>query len=121
MKQFLWLLQWTLKAAIFLMLFAFALNNQEDVQVRFFWGLQWTSPLVLVLLAFFAAGLVLGVLGRQSELFRASSEEDIEGVFRLILKLLPLMTPSEHDAVIDAMAAAVTSTAADKPLVRLKM
>jgi len=63
LKQFLWLLQWTLKAAIFLMLFAFALNNQEDVQVRFFWGLQWTSPLVLVLLAFFAAGLVLGVLG----------------------------------------------------------
>lgn len=63
MKQFLWLLQWTLKAAIFLMLFAFALNNQEDVQVRFFWGLQWRSPLVLVLLAFFAAGVVVGVLG----------------------------------------------------------
>ena len=63
MKQFLWLLQWTLKAAIFLMLFAFALNNQEDVQVRFFWGLQWRSPLVLVLLGFFAAGVVVGVLG----------------------------------------------------------
>jgi uncharacterized integral membrane protein len=63
LKQFLWLLQWTLKAAIFLMLFAFALNNQEDVQVRFFWGLQWTSPLVLVLLGFFAAGVVVGVLG----------------------------------------------------------
>jgi uncharacterized integral membrane protein len=63
LKQFLWLLQWTLKAAIFLMLFAFALNNQEDVQVRFFWGLQWRSPLVLVLLGFFAAGVVVGVLG----------------------------------------------------------
>jgi uncharacterized integral membrane protein len=63
LKQFLWLLQWTLKAAIFLMLFAFALNNQQDVQVRFFWGLQWTSPLVLVLLGFFAAGVVVGVLG----------------------------------------------------------
>ena len=45
------------------MLFAFALNNQEDVQVRFFWGLQWRSPLVLVLLGFFAAGVVVGVLG----------------------------------------------------------
>jgi cytoskeletal protein RodZ len=33
------------------------------VQVRFFWGLQWTSPLVLVLLGFFAAGVVVGVLG----------------------------------------------------------
>jgi len=63
LKQFLWLLQWTLKAAIFLILFAFALNNQEDVQVHFFWGLQWRSPLVLVLLGFFAAGVVVGVLG----------------------------------------------------------
>ena len=63
MKQFLWLLQWTLKAAIFLILFAFALNNQEDVQVRLFWGFQWRSPLVLVLLGFFAAGVVVGVLG----------------------------------------------------------
>ncbi len=45
------------------MLFAFALNNQEDVQVRFFGGLQWRSPLVLVLLGFFAAGVVVGVLG----------------------------------------------------------
>ncbi len=63
MKQFLWLLQWTLKAAIFLMMFFFALNNQEDVQVRFFWGLQWRSPLVLVLLGFFAAGVAVGVLG----------------------------------------------------------
>ena len=63
MKQFLWLLQWTLKAAIFLMLFAFALNNQEDVKVHFLFGLQWRSPMVLVLLAFFAAGVVVGVLG----------------------------------------------------------
>jgi putative membrane protein len=63
LKQFLWLLQWTLKAAIFLILFAFALNNQEEVQVHFFWGLQWRSPLVLVLLGFFAAGVVVGVLG----------------------------------------------------------
>jgi uncharacterized integral membrane protein len=63
LKQFLWLLQWTLKAAIFLMLFAFALNNQDDVQVHFLFGLQWRSPMVLVLLAFFAAGVVVGVMG----------------------------------------------------------
>ena len=45
------------------MLFAFALNNQDDVQVHFLFGLQWRSPMVLVLLAFFAAGVVVGVLG----------------------------------------------------------
>ena len=44
------LLQWTLKAAIFLILLAFALNNKEDVAVRFLWGLEWHAPMVLVLL-----------------------------------------------------------------------
>ena len=63
MKNLLWLLKWILKAAIFFTLFAFALNNQADVTVRFFFGYQWTAPLVLVVLITFAAGLLLGVLG----------------------------------------------------------
>ena len=42
------ILQWLLKAAIFFTLFAFALNNQADVTVRFFFGYQWTAPLALV-------------------------------------------------------------------------
>jgi putative membrane protein len=56
-------LAWLLKAAIFFTLFAFALNNQHDVTVHFFFGTSWTAPLVLVVLATFAAGLVLGALG----------------------------------------------------------
>jgi uncharacterized integral membrane protein len=56
-------LAWLLKAAIFFTLFAFALNNQQDATVRFFFGTQWTAPLVLVVLAAFAAGLVIGALG----------------------------------------------------------
>ena len=63
MKQLVWLLKWTLKAAIFFTLFAFALNNQHDATVRFFFGQQWTAPLVLVVLSAFALGLVIGVLG----------------------------------------------------------
>ena len=63
MKLFLRLLQWTLKAAIFLILLAFALNNKEDVAVRFLWGLEWRAPMVLVLLVFFSLGVVVGVLG----------------------------------------------------------
>jgi uncharacterized integral membrane protein len=58
-----WLLQWTLKAAIFLILLAFALNNKEDVAVRFLWGLEWRAPMVLVLLVFFSLGVAVGVLG----------------------------------------------------------
>ena len=56
-------LAWLLKAAIFFTLFAFALNNQQDATVRFFFGTSWTAPLVLVVLAAFAAGLVIGALG----------------------------------------------------------
>ena len=55
-------LAWLLKAAIFFTLFAFALNNQQDVTVHFFFGTRWTAPMVLVVLAVFAAGLVLGAL-----------------------------------------------------------
>lgn len=56
-------LLWLLKAAIFFTLFAFALNNQQDATVHFFFGTTWTAPLVLVVLAAFALGLVVGVLG----------------------------------------------------------
>jgi len=59
MKYFMWLL----KAAIFFTLFAFSLNNQQEVAVHFFFGTQWRAPLVLVVLAAFATGLVIGAVG----------------------------------------------------------
>ena len=63
MKKLIGLLQWTLKAAIFFTLFAFALNNQQDTTVHFFFGTQWRAPQVLVVLSTFAAGVAVGVLG----------------------------------------------------------
>jgi putative membrane protein len=63
MKHVVWLFKWLLKAAIFFTLFAFALNNQQDVAVHFFFGRQWTAPMVLVVLGAFTAGLLMGVLG----------------------------------------------------------
>jgi uncharacterized integral membrane protein len=62
MKRILALLQTLFKTAIFFILFAFALNNQDDVTVRFFFGTHWQSPLVLVLLVAFALGLLVGVM-----------------------------------------------------------
>ncbi|MEY2659830.1 MAG: hypothetical protein RLZZ123_1002 [Pseudomonadota bacterium] len=62
MKRLIGLLQTLLKAAIFFTLFAFALNNQDDVTVRFFFGTEWHTPLVLVVLAAFALGMGIGVL-----------------------------------------------------------
>jgi putative membrane protein len=55
-------LTWLLKAAIFFTLFAFALNNQQEVAVNFFFGTFWKAPLVLVVLTAFGIGLALGVL-----------------------------------------------------------
>ena len=63
MKHLMWLLKWILKAAIFFTLFAFALNNQQDATVQFFFGTHWRAPLVLVVLAAFAAGVAIGALG----------------------------------------------------------
>jgi uncharacterized integral membrane protein len=54
---------WLLKAAIFFTLFAFALNNQHDATVYFFFGTNWRAPLVLVVLAAFTGGMVVGALG----------------------------------------------------------
>jgi uncharacterized integral membrane protein len=53
---------WLLNAAIFFVLFAFALNNQEPITLRLFFGAQWQAPLVLVLLMTLLLGVVLGVI-----------------------------------------------------------
>lgn len=63
MKNALRLLRWVIKACIFFTLFAFALNNQHEASLHLFFGHQWRSPMVLIVLAAFAAGMVVGVLG----------------------------------------------------------
>jgi uncharacterized integral membrane protein len=55
-------LMWLLNAAIFFVLFAFALNNQEPITLRLFFGAQWQAPLVLVMLLTLLLGVVLGVI-----------------------------------------------------------
>jgi lipopolysaccharide assembly protein A len=52
---------WLLNAAIFFVLFAFALNNQEAVTVHLFFGAQWQVPLVLALFSTLLVGVCLGV------------------------------------------------------------
>jgi uncharacterized integral membrane protein len=55
-------LVWLLRALIFFTLFAFALNNQQDAVVRWFFGVEWRAPMVIVVLAAFAAGCAVGVV-----------------------------------------------------------
>lgn len=53
---------WVAKAVLFVLLVGFALKNSEMITLRYFLGQAWTAPLSLVLLLFFGAGAVLGVL-----------------------------------------------------------
>jgi len=50
------------RAFLFFALFAFALNNTQDVTVNWFFGHSWTAPLVIVVLVAFGGGCALGVL-----------------------------------------------------------
>lgn len=54
-------LAWLLKAVIFFVLFAFALNNQDAVVLHLFFGTTWQAPMVLVVLATFVLGLFAGI------------------------------------------------------------
>jgi lipopolysaccharide assembly protein A len=54
-------LMWLLNAAIFFVLFAFALNNQSVIKVNLFFGTQWQVPLVLALFTALLVGVCLGV------------------------------------------------------------
>ena len=49
------LLKWILKAAVFFVLFAFALNNQQDATVHLAFGQQWRAPMTLVVLVALSA------------------------------------------------------------------
>lgn len=79
MKYLAWLFRWSLRAAIFFALLAFALNNQHQVEVHFFLGQHWSAPLVAVLLGGFALGLVAGVLGMAPHWWRQRRLAKISG------------------------------------------
>ena len=55
-------LTWAIRIALFVILLAFAAKNTDPVTLRFYFGLAWQAPLVALLLAFFAAGALLGIL-----------------------------------------------------------
>lgn len=59
---------------LFILFFGFALKNTETVTLRFFMGYEFPGPLVLMLLIFFIAGIVFGVLAMLPTLFRHRSD-----------------------------------------------
>ncbi|MBK6716577.1 MAG: LapA family protein [Burkholderiales bacterium] len=55
-------LTWLFRAAVFFVLFAFALNNQHEAQLHWFFGWVTRTPMVFVVLGAFASGCVVGAL-----------------------------------------------------------
>ena len=59
---FMRILSWFLRLVLFLLLFGLALNNLEPVTLHLLFGTEWRTPMIVLLLAVFALGAVLGVL-----------------------------------------------------------
>ncbi len=56
------ILVWLIRAALFFVLLAFALNNQHETSVKWFFGQEWRAPMVFIVLGAFTIGCVFGVL-----------------------------------------------------------
>lgn len=66
MKPLIKVIKGLLTAVVFFLFFAFALNNQQIVQIHFIFGASSQLPLILLVLATFTLGLMVGVLGMLS-------------------------------------------------------
>lgn len=65
---------WALRIVLFIVLLGFAVKNDQLVTLRYFFGYEWQSSLVVVLLLFFAAGTVVGVLAMFSNVLQQRRE-----------------------------------------------
>ena len=93
------LLVWLVRAALFFLLFAFALNNQHEASIRWFFGHEWRTNMVFVVLAAFALGCVFGIMAMLPSWWRqravARRRHDDDGGADTSQLVLPTLTP-EH-------------------------
>jgi len=66
-------LTWFVRLIIFSLLLAFAVQNTDPVSLNFL-GLAWQAPLVVILLAFFVSGALLGVFSVLGLIYRQRRE-----------------------------------------------
>jgi len=67
-------LTWAIRLIIFAILLVFAIRNTEPTTLRFVLDYAWEAPLVIVLLASFATGAILGMLSLVGVVFRQRRE-----------------------------------------------
>jgi uncharacterized integral membrane protein len=67
-------LTWAIRLIIFSFLLVFAIRNTQLTTLQFLLDYAWEAPLVIILLAFFAGGALLGVLSVVGVIFRQRRE-----------------------------------------------
>ena len=67
-------LNWLLRAALFIVLLGLAVKNDETVKLKYFFGLEWETNLVILLLVFFAAGALAGIIAMFVSLLKQRRE-----------------------------------------------
>jgi putative membrane protein len=65
---------WLIRALVFILLLILALANTQDATLKFVADYSWTAPLILIGLAFFLVGLLVGVLAALPALLRQRME-----------------------------------------------
>lgn len=85
---------------LFLILFAFAVNNTAATNLHFFAGMSWSAPLIALLLAFFVAGFVCGFVALMPTWVRQ----------RVELRRLRRLAPRKPDSVPVGASPARTPT-----------
>jgi putative membrane protein len=86
-------LTWALRVVLFLLLLGFAVKNDQPVVLRYFFGYEWQTSLVVVLLCFFTAGVVVGLLAMLGSLLRKRRE-----LSAMKRDLKSKLNPAENDA-----------------------
>ncbi len=67
-------LTWAVRLIIFSFLLLFAVRNTQPTMLRFVLDYVWEAPLVIILLAFFSGGAILGVLSLVGVIYRQRRE-----------------------------------------------
>jgi uncharacterized integral membrane protein len=84
---------------LFILFFGFALKNTQEVDLHLFLNYELRGPLVLLLLAFFAAGAALGVLALTPSIVRQRREATRQKTMILTLQSAALQVNRAPDNV----------------------
>ena len=65
---------WLLRIALFVLLLGLAIKNDQPITLHYFFGYEWQSTLVIVLLIFFFAGTIVGVIAMLTKVLKQRRE-----------------------------------------------